>query len=149
MSIKLEKFMEVKNAVMPNEAQLKEFNEQGEEKPIFMVNLLKFKEKAEYPDKRETDLSGEEAYAIYGQEVAGHLAKVGGKPIFSGNVDRLMLGEVEDLWDKVAIAMYPSRKAMLEMIMDPDYIESAHHRVAGLDGQLIIETSVEGMFGDS
>ena len=60
MSIKLEKFMKVKNAVMPNEAQLKEFNEQGEEKPIFMVNLLKFKEKAEYPDKRETDLSGEE-----------------------------------------------------------------------------------------
>ena len=52
MSIKLEKFMEVKNAVMPNEAQLKEFNEQGEEKPIFMVNLLKFKEKAEYPDKK-------------------------------------------------------------------------------------------------
>jgi uncharacterized protein (DUF1330 family) len=149
MSIKLEKFMEVKNAVMPNESQLKEFNEQGAEKPIFMVNLLKFKEKAEYPDKRETDLSGEEAYAIYGQEVADHLAKVGGKPIFGGNVDRLMLGEVEELWDKVAIAMYPSRKAMLEMIMDPDYIKSAQHRVAGLDGQLNIETSVEGMFGDS
>ena len=149
MSIKLEKFMEVKNAVMPNEAQLKEFNEQGEEKPIFMVNLLKFKEKAEYPDQRENDLSGEEAYAIYGQEVAGHLAKVGGKPIFGGNVDRLMLGEVEELWDKVAIAMYPSRKAMLEMIMDPDYIKSAQHRVAGLDGQLNIETSVEGMVGDS
>ena len=149
MSIKLEKFMEVKNAVMPNEAQLKEFNEQGEEKPIFMVNLLKFKEKAQYPDKRETDLSGEEAYSIYGQEVAGHLVKVGGKPIFGGNVDRLMLGEVEELWDKVAIAMYPSRKAMLKMIMDPDYIKSAQHRVAGLDGQLNIETSVEGMFGDS
>ena len=50
--------MEVKNAVMPNEAQLKEFNEQGVEKPIFMVNLLKFKEKAQYTDKRETDLRG-------------------------------------------------------------------------------------------
>ena len=152
MSIKLEKFMEVKNAVMPNEAQLKEFNEQGEEKPIFMVNLLKFKEKAEYPDKRETDLSGEEAYAIYGQEVAGpagHLSKVGGAAVFGGNVDRLMLGEVEDLWDKVAIAKYPSRKAMLEMLMDPDYIKSAQHRVAGLDGQFNIETSLEGMFGNS
>ena len=37
--------MEVKNAVMPNETQLKAFNQQGEDKPIFMVNLLKFKEK--------------------------------------------------------------------------------------------------------
>ena len=79
--------MEVKNAVMPNEEQLKGFNDQEEDKPIFMVNLLKFKEKAQYPDKRETDLSGEEAYAIYGEEVVGHLAKVGGKPIFGGNVD--------------------------------------------------------------
>ena len=134
--------MEVKNAVMPNEDQIKEFSEQVEDKPIYMVNLLKFKEKANYPDKRETDLTGEEAYAIYAEEVAGHLAKVGGKPVFGGEVERLMLGEVEDLWDKVAIAMYPSRKAMFQMINDPDYIISAQHRVAGLEGQLNIETSL-------
>ncbi len=60
-----------------------------------------------------------------------------------------MLGEVEDLWDQVAIAMYPSRKAMLEMISDPDYIKSAQHRVAGLEGQLNIETSVEDIFQKS
>ena len=141
--------MEVKNAVMPNETQLKEFNEQEEDKPIFMVNLLKFKKLAQYPDKRETNLTGQEAYAIYGKEVVEHLAKVGGKPIFGGNVERLMLGEVEDLWDQVAIAMYPSRKAMLEMISDSDYIESAQHRVAGLEGQLNIETSVEEIFKNS
>ena len=141
--------MEVKNAVMPNETQLKEFNEQEEDKPIFMVNLLKFKKLAQYPDKRETNLTGQEAYAIYGKEVVEHLAKVGGKAIFGGNVERLMLGEVEDLWDQVAIAMYPSRKAMLEMISDPDYIESAQHRVAGLEGQLNIETSVEEIFKNS
>ena len=134
--------MEVKNAVMPNESQIKGFSEQGGDKPIYMVNLLKFKEKASYPDKRETNLTGEEAYAIYAEEVAGHLAKVGGKPVFGGEVERLMLGEVEDLWDKVAIAMYPSRKAMLQMINDPDYIVSAQHRVAGLEGQLNIETSL-------
>ena len=134
--------MEVKNAVMPNEDQIKGFSEQVGDKPIYMVNLLKFKEKASYPDKRETNLTGEEAYAIYAEEVAGHLAKVGGKPVFGGEVQRLMLGEVEDLWDKVAIAMYPSRKAMLQMINDPDYIVSAQHRVAGLEGQLNIETSL-------
>ncbi len=134
--------MKVKNAVMPNEDQIKGFSEQGGDKPIYMVNLLKFKEKASYPDKRETNLTGEEAYAIYAEEVAGHLAKVGGKPVFGGEIERLMLGEVEDLWDKVAIAMYPSRKAMFQMINDPDYIISAQHRVAGLEGQLNIETSL-------
>ena len=127
--------MKVKNKVMPNEEQLKGFLEEGHDEPIFMVNLLKFKDKAEYPDKRENNLTGKEAYAIYGKEVVEHLEKVGGKPIFGGEVTRLMLGEVEDLWDQVAIAMYPNRKAMLTMIQDPDYIKSAQHRVAGLEGQ--------------
>ena len=133
--------MEVKNAVMPNDQQMAGFLEEGKDQPIYMVNLLKFKDKATYPDKRETDLTGEEAYAIYGQEVRKHLEKVGAKPIFSGKVSRLMLGEVEDLWDVVAIAMYPNRKAMLDMISDPEYIKSAQHRVAGLEGQLNIETN--------
>jgi len=133
--------MEVKNAVMPNDQQMAGFLEEGKDRPIYMVNLLKFKDKATYPDKRETDLSGEEAYAIYGQEVRKHLEKVGAKPIFSGKVSRLMLGEVEDLWDTVAIAMYPNRKAMLDMLSDPEYIKSAQHRVAGLEGQLNIETN--------
>jgi hypothetical protein len=38
-----------------------------------------------------------------------------------------------------AIAMYPSRQAMLEMISAPDYQASAVHRTAGLAGQLNIE----------
>ena len=138
--------MEVKNAVMPNDQQMAGFLEEDEDQPIFMVNLLKFKDKATYPDKRETDLTGEEAYAIYGEEVRKHLEKVGAKPIFSGKVSRLMLGEVEDLWDMVAIAMYPNRKAMLDMISDQEYIKSAQHRVAGLEGQLNIETKAPSSF---
>ena len=134
--------MKFENKVMPNDDQMAEFLEAGNDEPIHMVNLLKFKDKAEYPDKRETDLSGKEAYAIYAEEVQHHLAKVGAKSIFGASVKRLMLGEVEELWDSVAIATYPNRKAMLEMISDPDYIKSAQHRVAGLKGQLNIETVI-------
>ena len=131
--------MEVINRVVPSEEQMKGFMEPGREGPIYMLNLLKFKEKAKYADGRETDLSGAEAYAIYGQEVVHPRQKVGGAPMFSAGVGRLMLGEVEELWDTAAIAMYPSRKAMLEMIMSPEYQASALHREAGLAGQLNIE----------
>ena len=131
--------MEVVNKVAPTEEQMKGFLEPGREGPIYMLNLLKFKETAEYADGRETDLSGAEAYAIYGQEVIQHLQKVGGAPMFSAGVERLMLGEVEELWGAAAIAMYPSRKAMLEMISSPEYQASALHREAGLAGQLNIE----------
>ena len=119
--------MKVVNQVNPNAEQMKGFVESAHDKPIYMVNLLKFKAKAEYDDGRETDLSGEEAYGLYGQAVAGLLVKHGGGPMFSGRVERLMLGEVEELWDVIAIAMYPSRQAMLEMLSSPEYQEISVH----------------------
>jgi uncharacterized protein (DUF1330 family) len=105
-----------------------------------MVNLLKFREKAEYVDGRVTELTGREAYGIYGVEVVAHLAKVGAEVLFSSVVTGLFLGKVEDLWDSIAIAKYPSRKAMLTMMMDSAYQKSEEHRSAGLAGQLNIET---------
>ena len=132
--------MEVHNAVTPTAEQIEEFLAPDAAGPIFMVNLLKFKERAEYEDGRETPLSGREAYALYAAEVAKVITEVGGKLIFGANVERLMLGEVEELWDQVAIAMYPSRAAMFEMIQLPEYAAISVHRTAGLAGQLNIET---------
>ena len=43
--------MEVINKVVPNEEQMKGFMEPGKDGPIYMLNLLKFKEKAEYEAK--------------------------------------------------------------------------------------------------
>jgi uncharacterized protein (DUF1330 family) len=136
--------MNVENALMPTSDQIKALGEDGPGGPIYMVNLLKFKPKAEYADGRETELSGREAYGVYAMEVAAHLAKVGGKPVLGGQVTGLTLGAVEDLWDAVGIAMYPNRKAMLTMIMDAAYQKSAEHRAAGLEGQLNIEMVIPG-----
>ena len=132
--------MKVENKLRPNAKQMAGFLLGDTKTTIHMVNLLKFKGRAEYEDGRQTDLTGQEAYQIYAKEVQGHLQKVGGKLIFSGQVSRLMLGEVEELWDWIAIAEYPSRKAMRSMIMDKDYRKSEEHRSAGLAGQLNIET---------
>ena len=132
--------MEVNNRVLPNEEQMRGFADPGPDGPIYMVNLLKFRDRAEYPDGRETDLTGEQAYMIYGQGVTQLLAEHGGGAMFSARVERLMLGEVEELWDRVAIAVYPSRTAMREMMQSPKMQEIGIHRAAGLAGQLNIET---------
>lgn len=132
--------MEVSNSVRPNAEQLAGFAEPGPDGPIYMVNLLKFKAQAEYADSRQTDLTGVQAYNLYGLEVAKLLVAVGGGPVFSASVERLMLGEVAQLWDKVAIAMYPSRGAMLQMMQMDKMREISVHREAGLEGQLNIET---------
>ena len=132
--------MEVKNSVVPNQEQIEGFFDPNAKGPIYMVNLLKFKPRAEYEDGRETDLTGEEAYDLYADGVTELLGKVGGALVFSADVERLMLGEVGELWDKVAIAMYPSRAAMMEMMQLPGMQEIGPHREAGLAGQLNIET---------
>ena len=112
--------MEVTNAVSPSQAQLEGFLDPDAKGPIYMLNLLSFKEKAEYADGRETTLSGKEAYQIYAAGVSKVITQVGGHLGFGADIERLMLGEVETLWDQVAIAMYPSRAAMLEMIQMPE-----------------------------
>ena len=135
--------MEYHNALEPNEEQIAGFSAAGDDQPIYMLNLLKYRDKAEYADGRDTALSGREAYQLYGAGVIKTLAAVEGSIIFSGTVSRLMLGEVEELWDDVAIAMYPSRAAMMAMISSPEYQAIAVHRTAGLAGQLNLETHAQ------
>ena len=142
--------MKVENRVYPNREQMKGFFEEGnDDQPIYMINLLKFKEKAEYKDGRETSLSGREAYALYGEIIEKHLIEIGGELIFKSKVTRITVGNVDELWDAIAIAKWPSKKVMGENMMpsDPELLEGYKHREAGLEGQLNIE-SVEGMFDD-
>ena len=56
--------MEVKNAVLPTNDQIKGFGDQSSNKSLYMSNLLTFKEKANYPDKSKTSITGSEDYAI-------------------------------------------------------------------------------------
>ncbi len=132
--------MKVVNQVNPSPERMQEFFGGEEDGAFVMVNLLKFKDKAEYSDGRETDLSGAEAYALYGAAVVERLAAVDAKPRYSGPVTGLMLGEVEENWDMVALAEYPSLEAMKSMIMSPEYQAISVHRTAGLAGQLNIKT---------
>lgn len=133
--------MLVKNAVMPEPDQAKAFFFGPEHGPMVMVNLLKFKDKAEYPDGRDADKTGREAYLVYGAAVQKCLEMVGGHAVFSGQVTGLILGEVEELWDMVALAWYPSPQAMMAMVALPEYQGIEVHRFAGLAGQLNIRTT--------
>ena len=132
--------MQVRNAVYPPGPQAMAFFGAEEDGPFVMVNLLKFKERAEYPDGSASDLTGRQAYAIYGEEVSKLVEGLGGSIRFSGHVTSILLGEVDELWDAVALAEYPSLAAFKAMATSPEMHAIEHHRVAGLAGQLNIRT---------
>jgi uncharacterized protein (DUF1330 family) len=136
--------MEVKNAVYPPSEQAMAFFGAPEDGPFVMVNLLKFKEKAEYADGSDSHLSGREAYERYGIEVAKLITALGGRIQYSGVVTGLMIGEVGELWDMVALAEYPSLAAFRAMATSPEMRAIEHHRSAGLEGQLNIKTKPRG-----
>jgi uncharacterized protein (DUF1330 family) len=136
--------MQVQNAAHPGPEQVKEFI--AVEGPVFMVNLLRFREKAAYPDGRDSDISGQHAYQRYAVEMRKRVEAAGGRFVFSSNVAGLLIGEVEELWDVVAIVEYPSSKALLQIASSPGFADIETHRLAGLEGQLNI-TSTGNPFG--
>ena len=105
-----------------------------------MVNLLKFKPKASYPDGSDAHLTGAEAYARYGDAVSKLIEQQGGRVRYSGRSTGLLLGECDPLWDAVALAEYPSYASFRAMISSPAYQALTRHRSAGLEGQLNIRT---------
>ena len=131
--------MEVKNQVTPNTDVAVSFFSEKEDGPFVMVNLLKFKETAEYEDGSDAGLSGREAYQRYGAVVTQCLQKVGGRLIFGGVVTGLLLGEIEENWEMVALVEYPSLEAFRNMTSLPEFIAASAHRTAGLAGQLNIK----------
>jgi hypothetical protein len=132
--------MRFTNATHPSAEQQQAAIERDNAQPISMVNLLKFRDKAVYGDGRESALSGREAFAIYGQAMTRMVLAAGGKFLFAGDVRGLLIGQVEQSWDQVAIMIYPSFEAMTAITSSAAYAEIHVHREAGLEGQLLIET---------
>lgn len=132
--------MNVENAMYPQADQAMAFFGGPDDGPFVMINLLKFKPQAEYADGSDSHLSGADAYNRYGVEVSKLVHALGGRVRYSGKVTGLLLGAVDDLWDAVALAEYPSLQAFQQMATSPEYHAIEHHRTAGLAGQLNIRT---------
>jgi uncharacterized protein (DUF1330 family) len=137
--------MKVTNQVYPTVEQLIPLAQESAG-PIAMVNLLKFRDKAAYADGRTEDISGREAYMRYVAEMRPIVEGAGGRFLFSGEVKNVVIGEVEEPWDAVGIAEYPSGAEFYRIATSPEVQAIGVHREAGLAGQLLILTvAQEGM----
>ena len=129
----------IKNILQPTANQVRAFRDRQTGESVQMLNLLKFKEKAEYEDGRESNLSGRDAYLLYAEGFRRVMEPKGASIIYSGEIRGVLIGEADDAWDAMALIQYPSTQVMLDMMRNPDYQTEQQHRVAGLAGQLLIE----------
>ncbi|PIE12197.1 MAG: DUF1330 domain-containing protein [Rhodobacterales bacterium] len=116
--------------------QFRAFRDIDRAGPIHMLNLVALRDRAEYPDGRSA--TGAEAYAAYGRDTAPILAEVGGRIVWRGRMEYMLIGPGEEAWDLCFIAEYPSVEAFVTMIKRPDYQAAMGHRQAAVrDSRLI------------
>jgi len=132
--------MQIENAQVPSAAQMKAALQRDDGSEIYMLNLLKFRDKAVYADGRPSDLTGLQAYNIYGRAMTRMVMQAGGNLVFVGKVRGLLVGGGDAQWDQVAIMMYPSFKVMAAITGSQAYADIHIHREAGLAGQVLMET---------
>lgn len=106
---------------------------------IQMLNLVRLRDHAVYEDGREC--TGAEAYEAYGRESGPIFQRLGGKIIWQGRFELMVIGPSEERWDHCFIAEYPSVEAFVEMIRDPAYREAVKHRQAAVEDSRLIRHS--------
>jgi uncharacterized protein (DUF1330 family) len=123
-------------SIDPTPEQYAAFKDLPRSGVIHMLNLVRLRARAAYPDAR--DVSGLEAYRTYGRESAAVFKRVGGRQHWLGRFEQTVIGPRDERWDIVFIAEYPSAEAFIEMLRDPVYREAVRHRQAAVEDSRLI-----------
>lgn len=98
--------------------------------PVQMLNLIRLHEEAQYPEGPRGN--GADAFAAYGRISAPVLARLGGRILWRGGFEQMLVGPEGERWDICFIAEYPSVEAFASLFRDPAYREAMAHRQAAV-----------------
>ncbi|WP_321390912.1 hypothetical protein [Emcibacter sp.] len=120
--------------VFPTDQQIEEFTSGDPDLPILMVNLVRFRENAFYPDGSDhVPCSGREAFEErYARNASIIAEKIGARLLIGEAVKNIFIGPMDENWDRFYLIWYPNTQVFLDLLVTPAYLELAVHRVAGL-----------------
>jgi uncharacterized protein (DUF1330 family) len=120
------------SSIRPNQDQFAELANTPDEGPVVMLNLLKFKARADGGG------TGADAYRHYGDAALEMVEERGGRVLWAGRGDQILIGDPTQDWDQVVLVQYPSRAAFIEMVSRPEYHEAHTHRESGLERTILV-----------
>lgn len=123
----------------PDKESFGRFKDLPRDQTIQMLNLVLLNDTAHYEDG--TLVTGREAYSAYGRESGPIFSRLGGKIIWSGNFELMLIGPQERHWDICFIAEYPNGEAFISMIRDAEYQKAVKHRQAAVKDSRLIRLS--------
>lgn len=127
--------------VDPDSSAFSTFRNLPRDTPIHMINLIRFRAHAAYPDDHPDaglGRSGADAYACYGRESNRVFSRCGGRILWLGRMESMLIGPADEYWDTVFIATYPHADAFLQMLADDEYRKAVIHRQAAVETSRLI-----------
>ena len=119
------------SAITPNLEQFQQLAASSATGPVVMINLLKFR-------NGDGEAPGVEEYRRYGDVALEMIEHQGGRLLWAGTGDQVLIGDPEQAWDAILLVEYPSRAAFIEMVSSPEYLEAHAHRERALERTVVI-----------
>jgi uncharacterized protein (DUF1330 family) len=128
-------------SIDPTREQFKAFMQGPQDTPINMLNLVRLRAVADYPEGHPNHgkgMTGAQAYAEYSRTTGPIFRALGGHQVWVGVPEGVLTGPLDEKWDIAFIAQYPNTLAFAEMVRDPDYKQHVVHRQAAVEDSRLI-----------
>ncbi|VFU08544.1 DUF1330 domain-containing protein [Methylocella tundrae] len=126
----------------PTQSAGRLFVQRGLEGPVVMLNLLRFREVADYtahPDLAPAaPISGAEAFDRYFRHTLPFLRVSGGDVVFLGAGGPFLIGPEGERWDRAMLVRQTSVAAFLAFASHDAYLAGLGHRAAALQDSRLL-----------
>jgi hypothetical protein len=126
----------------PTQESGRDFLLRGIEGEVVMLNLLRFREVADYSATPElepdTPRSGAEAYELYIEHTLPHLRESGGELEFIGEGGPFLIGPADERWDLVMLVRHTSVETFMSFASNEAYLSGMGHRLAAISDSRLL-----------
>jgi hypothetical protein len=133
----------------PSQEAGRAFFARGISGSVVMLNLLRFREVADYsatphlaPQK---PISGAAAYQLYIQHTLPYLKESGGELVFLGKGGTFLIGPADERWDAAMLVRQRSVNDFMAFASNPEYMAGIGHRTAALEDSRLLPLVESGL----
>jgi hypothetical protein len=128
--------------LQPTDDAVMKFLSRGIVGPVTMLNLLRFRELADYSDHPQlapaVAISGRAAFELYIEHTIPFLRETGGDLLYLGSGGDYLIGPDEEGWDMAMLVRQRSVEDFLAFASHEAYLAGIGHRTAALSDSRIL-----------
>jgi hypothetical protein len=126
----------------PTQEAGRRFFSSGLAGPVVMLNLLRFRARADYSATPAlapaVPISGAEAYERYIAHTRPFLEQADGELIFLGKGGDYLIGPADERWDLVMLVRHRSTTSFLSFASNEAYLAGVGHRLAAIEDSRLL-----------